>query len=84
MITDVPELTPVTSPVLLIVATPVDADDHGAVASAVAEPVNCVVLLTHALNVPITVGSGLMVITADPDLSLSKAVHFASVNDVTV
>jgi len=83
-ITDVPALIPVISPVLLIVATPVDADDHGVVASAVAEPVNCVVLLTQALNVPVIVGSGLIVITAEPVLSPLAAVQFASDNEVTV
>ena len=84
VITDVPALTPVTSPVLLIVATLVDADDHGVVASAVAEPDNCVVLPTQALNVPVIVGSGLIVITAEPVLSPLAAVQFASDNEVTV
>ena len=83
MITDVPALTPVTSPVLLIVATPVDADDHGVVASAVAEPDNCVVLPTQALSVPEIVGNGLTVMIADPVLSPATAVQFASVKDVT-
>ena len=83
-ITDVPALIPVTSPVLLIVATPVDADDHGVVASAVAEPDNCVVLPTQALNVPVIAGSGLIVITAEPVLSPLAAVQFASDNEVTV
>jgi hypothetical protein len=82
--TDVPALMPVTSPVLLIVATPVDADDQGVVASAVAEPDNCVVLLTQALSVPVIVGSGLMVMIAEPVLSPLAAVQFASVKDVTV
>lgn len=83
-IIDVPALTPVTKPVLLIVATPVDADDHGVVASAVAEPDNCVVLPTQALNVPVIAGSGLIVITAEPVLSPLAAVQFASDNEVTV
>ena len=82
--TYVPALTPVTSPVLLIVATLVVADDHGVVASAVAEPDNCVVLLTQALSVPVIVGSGLMVMIAEPVLSPLAAVQFASVKDVTV
>ena len=81
--TDVPALTPVTSPVLLIVATPVDADDHGVVGFAVAEPDNCVVLPTQAISVPVIVGSGLTVTVADPVLSPATAVQFASVKDVT-
>ena len=81
--TDVPALTPVTSPVLLIVATPVDADDHGVVGFAVAEPDNCVVLPTQALSVPVIVGKGLIVMTAEPVLSPATAVQFASVKDVT-
>jgi hypothetical protein len=84
VMTDVPALTPVTSPVLLIVATAVDADDHGVVASAVAEPDNCVVLPTQAFNVPEIVGNGLTVMIADPVLSPATAVHFASVSEVTV
>ncbi len=84
VMTDVPALTPVTSPVLLIVATPVDAEDHGVVASAVAEHDNCVVLPTQAFNVPEIVGNGLTVMTADPVLSPAAAVHFASVSEVTV
>ena len=84
VITDVPALTPVTSPVLLMVATPVDAEDQGVVASAVAEPVNCVVLPTKALSVPVIVGNGLTVITADPVMSPATAVHFASDKEVTV
>ena len=84
VITDVPALTPVTSPVLLMVATPVDAEDQGVVASAVAEPVNCVVLPTQALSVPVIVGNGLTVITADPVMSPATAVHFASDKEVTV
>jgi len=75
---------PVTSPVLLIVATPVDADDQGVVASAVAEPDNCVVLPTQALRVPVIVGNGFTVMTAEPVLSPIVAVQFASVKDVTV
>ena len=84
VITDVPALMPVTSPVLLIVATPVDADDHGVVASAVAEPDNCVVLPTQALSVPVIVGNGFTVMIADPVLSPATDKHFASDNEVTV
>ena len=68
---------------LSIVATPVDPDDHGVVASAVAEPDNCVVLPTQALSVPEIVGNGLTVMIADPVLSPATAVQFASVKDVT-
>ena len=67
-----------------MVATPVDAEDQGVVASAVAEPVNCVVFPTQAFNVPVIVGSGLTVITAEPVLSPLAAVQFASVSEVTV
>jgi hypothetical protein len=42
------------------------------------------VLLTQALNVPVIVGSGLIVITAEPVLSPLAAVQFASDNEVTV
>jgi hypothetical protein len=84
VITDVPALIPVTRPELSMVATPVDADNHGVVASAVAEPDNCVVFPTQALSVPVIVGNGLTVMTADPVLSPATAVHFASDKDVTV
>jgi len=60
----VPAETPVTKPVLLTVATPVDAEAHGVVASAVAEPVNCVVEPTQTLKVPVIVGNGLTVTVA--------------------
>ena len=57
----IPALTPVTTPPLVIVATPGVADDHGVVACAVAEPDNVVVEPTQTLNVPLIVGNGLTV-----------------------
>ena len=56
----VPALTPVTSPVLLTVATEGVAEPQ--VDPAVgAEPVNCVVEPAHTDKVPVMVGSGLIV-----------------------
>ena len=60
---EVPADTPVTKPVLLTVATAGFEDTHGLIVAAVAEPVNCVVPFTHAVNVPLIVGKPLMVTT---------------------
>ena len=57
----VPAVTPVTTPLLVTVATPVLADTHGLVVAAVADPVNVVVLPTHTLVVPLIVGRALTV-----------------------
>ena len=56
-----PADTPVTTPVLLIVATAVLLDTHGVVAAAVPEPVNVVVLLAQTVAVPVIVGSPLTI-----------------------
>jgi hypothetical protein len=52
----VPGFTPVTTPVLLTVATVVVADTHGVEAAGVPDPVNVVVEFLHTLNVPVIVG----------------------------
>ena len=61
VITLVPVATPVTKPVLLIVATAVLDDVQGVVASAVPEPVNCLVPLRQTVGVPVIVGKATMV-----------------------
>ena len=64
MIILVPPETPVTTPVLLTVATPVDPDTHGVVAAGVPLPVNGVVDPTQTLRLPEIVGLGFTVIVA--------------------
>ena len=59
-----PAATPVTKPVLLIVATAVVADTHGFTAAAVPDPVNCVVDPTHVDKVPVIVGAAVIVTVA--------------------
>ena len=59
-----PAVTPVTTPVLLTVATAGVADTHGLTAAGAAEPVKLVVLPTQALNVPVIVGVALTVTVA--------------------
>ena len=56
-----PADTPVTKPVLLTVATPVDAETQGFEPAGVPEPVNWVVPVPQMLNVPVTVGKALTV-----------------------
>ena len=51
-----------TTPPLVIVATPVDPDTHGLTAFGVPEPVKVVVPPIHALRLPEIVGGGLTVI----------------------
>jgi hypothetical protein len=58
----VPAETPVTTPELFTVATPVEADIQGVVASAVAEPLNAVVAPTQTLKVPVIVGKAFTVL----------------------
>jgi hypothetical protein len=57
----VPALTPVTTPALFTVATPVFDDVHGFIAAGVPEPVNVVVDPIQTVNVPVIVGSALTV-----------------------
>ena len=57
MIVTVPAATPITTPTLLTVATPVFDDTHGVVLEAVPDPTKAVVELTHTLNVPVIVGN---------------------------
>ena len=64
MIILVPADTPVTKPVLLTVATPVEAETHGFEPAGVPEPVNWVVPVPQMLNVPVTVGKALTVTVA--------------------
>ena len=61
MITLVPADWPVTTPVLLTVATPGVAETHALLDAAVPEPVSCVVELTQVDNVPLIVGNALIV-----------------------
>ena len=59
-----PADTPVTTPVLLIVATPVFDDTHGFTAAAVAEPVKASVAPTQIGPVPVIVGKAFIVTLA--------------------
>ena len=61
MIVVVPADTPVTTPVLETVATPVLDDAQGVVASGVAEPVSVELWPTQATNVPVIVGKAFTV-----------------------
>jgi hypothetical protein len=64
VISVVPAETPVTNPVVLTVATAGVAETQGVVASGVAVPVNWVVALTHAVNVPLIAGKTFTVTVA--------------------
>jgi len=64
VITLVPAATPVTTPVLLTVATAGVADTHGFTAAGVPEPVNVVVEPIQTVNVPVIVGKGFTVTVA--------------------
>ena len=69
MITLVPPATPVTTPVVLTVATEGVADTQGFTAAGVPEPVKLVVEPAHTVNVPVMVGIALTVtvaVTAHP------------------
>ena len=54
-------MTPVTSPVLLTVATAGVADTQALTAAGVPDPVSCVVDPIQTVSVPVIVGSGLTV-----------------------
>lgn len=60
----VPAATPVTTPVLLTVATAGDAETHGFTAEGVPEPVNVVVDPTQTVKVPVMVGAAITVTVA--------------------
>ena len=62
MITVVPGLTAVTTPVLLTVATPVLDEVHGVVAAGVPDPVNVIVAPAHTAVGPVIVGCAFTVI----------------------
>ena len=64
VITLVPAATPVTTPVLLTIATAGVADTHGLTAAGVPDPVNVVVEPTHTLRVPVIVGLAFTVTVA--------------------
>ncbi len=64
MIVVVPALTPVTNPVLLIVATAGLEETHGVVVAAVPLPVNCVVPCAQITKVPVIVDKGFTVTVA--------------------
>ena len=64
MITLVPFETPVTTPVLLTVATAGVADTHGLTAAGAPEPVHGVVLPVATLAAPVMVGSAFTVTVA--------------------
>ena len=57
----VPAATPVTTPALLTVATPVFDEIHGLAAAGAPDPVNVVVDPTQTVNVPVIVGCALTV-----------------------
>jgi hypothetical protein len=65
VITLEPAAIPVTNPVLLIVATPGDADTQGLEAAGVPEPVNCVVDPIQTPKIPDIVGDGLTVTASE-------------------
>jgi hypothetical protein len=65
VITEVPELTAVTTPALVTVATLVVAETQGFVVAAVALPVKVKVLPTHIAELPVIVGSGFTVTVMD-------------------
>lgn len=60
----VPEDTPVTTPVLLIVATPVLEEAQGVVAEGDAEPVNVMLVPTQTTEGPVMTGRALTVTVA--------------------
>jgi len=64
VITEVPVLTPVTTPVVETVATAGIDETQALDEAAVAEPTNEVVEPTHTLEVPVIVGKGLTVTNA--------------------
>ncbi len=57
MIVTVPALSALTSPVLLTDAIAALDETQGFILFAVADPVNCEVLPTHALKIPVIVGA---------------------------
>jgi hypothetical protein len=60
----VPGLTPVTTPALVIVATPVLDDVHGLAAAGVPDPVNVIVAPSQTAVEPVILGCALTVIVA--------------------
>ena len=54
-----PAVTPVTSPLALIVATAVFEDIQGFIAAGVPLPVSCVVAPTQADKVPVMIGAAI-------------------------
>ena len=58
----VPAVTPVTTPALFTVATPVLDDVHGLAAAGVPDPVNVMVDPAQRVKVPVMVGCALTVI----------------------
>jgi hypothetical protein len=61
VIVAVPGLTPVTTPPLLTVATPVLEDVHGLTAAGIPDPVNVIVAPSHTVAGPMIVGCALTV-----------------------
>ena len=62
VITVVPAATPVTTPALVTVATPVFEDVHGLTAAGVPDPVNVIVDVLQTVNGPEIDGNALTVI----------------------
>jgi hypothetical protein len=60
----VPAATPVTTPALVTVATPVFDEVHGLAAAGVPDPFNVAVDPTQTVNVPVIVGCALTVTVA--------------------
>jgi len=60
----VPAATPVTTPVLLTVATAGVAETQGFTAAGVPEPIKVVVAPTQTVNVPVMVAAGFTVTVA--------------------
>jgi hypothetical protein len=60
----VPAATPVTTPALVTVATPVFDDVHGLAAAGVPDPFSVVVAPTQTFNVPVIAGCAFTVTVA--------------------
>ena len=60
----VPAATPVTTPLLVIVATDASLDAHGVLPAGVPDPVRVTVLPTHTVEVPVIVGNAFTVMLA--------------------
>lgn len=77
VITDVPADTPVTTPEVEIVATPVDAETQALDVAAVPEPVNVVLAPIQAFVVPVIVGNAFTAIVTVSEYLMVEAASVA-------